>query len=229
VPLNPGNLSAYGLLTVDVRNDYVQTFVRRHHDVDEAELAAVFASLEERATAALSTEGFTTDDHLLARSADLRYYGQAFEVRVTAPTGPVDAGFSAEVRARFHDEHERLYGYSYRGAGSAGPQDKRDDDSQAVEWVNLRVAGIGPITRPEVEELPATDGDVTRALTGTRSVYFDGAWHDAALYERTVLRAGDVVRGPAVIEEFGSTLPLAPGFAGRVDERANLVVRRSEA
>ncbi len=218
VPLNPGNLSAFGLLTVDVRNDYVQTFVRRHDDVDAAELAAVFASLEERATAALNTEGFASGDHVLARSADLRYYGQAFEVRVTAPTGPVDAGFSAEVRARFHDEHERLYGYSYS-----------HDDSQTVEWVNLRVAGIGPITRPEVEELPAGDGDVAGALTGARTVYFDDAWHDAALYERTQLKAGDVVPGPAVIEEFGSTLPLAPGFAARVDERANLVVRRSEA
>jgi len=218
VPLNPGNLSAFGLLTVDVRNDYVQTFVRRHDDVGEAELAAVFASLEERATAALSGEGFITKDHLLARSADLRYYGQAFEVRVAAPTGRVDAGFSAEVRARFHDEHERLYGYCYR-----------DDDSQGVEWVNLRVAGIGPITRPEVEELPAGDGDVARALTGTRPVYFDGTWHEAGLYERTRLGAGDVVRGPAVIEEFGSTLPLAPHFTGRVDERANLVVRRSDA
>ena len=229
VPLNPGNLSAFGLLTVDVRNDYVQTFVRRHNDVDEAELAAVFASLEERATAALSSEGFIAEDHLLARSADLRYYGQAFEVRVAAPAGPIDAGFSLDVRSAFHDEHERLYGYCYRGAGSAGPQDKRDDDSQTVEWVNLRVAGIGPITRPQIEELSPTDGDVARALTGTRSVYFDGAWHDAALYERTRLRAGDVVRGPAVIEEFGSTLPLAPHFTGRVDERANLVVRRSDA
>ena len=216
VPLNPGNLSALGLLTVDVRNDYVQTFVMRHDDVDAPELAAEFAALEERAAAALSTEGFDAENHLLARSADLRYYGQAFEVRVAAPTGRIDAGFSAEVRGRFHDEHERLYGYCYR-----------NDENQAVEWVNLRVAGIGPITRPELGELRAGRGP-DKAVTGTRPVYFDGTWHDASLYERTRLGAGDVVRGPAVIEEFGSTLPLAPGFTGRVDGRANLVVRRGE-
>ncbi|MGH2751130.1 MAG: hydantoinase/oxoprolinase family protein [Actinomycetota bacterium] len=214
VPPDPGNLSAFGLLTVDVRNDYVQTFVRRHGDAEPAELAAVFESLESQATKALDNEGFVRGDHVLARSADLRYLGQAFEVRVGAPPGPVDGGFILDVVARFHDEHERLYGYCYR------------DGSHAVEWVNLRATGVGPITRPVLQELPAADGDASRALTGERRAYFDGSWQTTTVYDRPLLRAGDVVSGPAVIEEFGSTLPLAPGFAGRVDARAGVVVRR---
>jgi N-methylhydantoinase A len=216
VPPDPGNLSALGLLTVDVRNDYVQTFVRRHNDSTAEELAAVFDSLEARAVSALNSEGFDAKDHMLARSADLRYLGQAFEVRVAAPPGPIDEGFSADVRARFHDEHERLYGYCYR-----------DDPTQTVEWVNLRATGIGPIRRPDIRKLPAGDGDPERARTGERDVYFAEAWHSAALYDRAGLRAGDEVRGPAVVEEYGSTLPLAPGFVGRVDGRSNIVVRRA--
>jgi len=218
VPLDPGNLSALGLLTVDVRNDYVQTFVRRQHDATLEELATVFDSLEARATSALNGEGFDAADHVLVRSADLRYLGQAFEVRVGAPPGSVDEGFSADVLARFHDEHERLYGYCYR-----------DDPTQTVEWVNLRATGIGPITRPDIRELPPGDGDPVRARTGERDVYFDGAWHPAAVFDRAELRAGDDVRGPAVIEEYGSTLPLAPGFAGRVDGRSNIIVRRERS
>ncbi|HZK51131.1 MAG TPA: hydantoinase/oxoprolinase family protein [Actinomycetota bacterium] len=216
VPPNPGNLSALGLLTVDVRNDYVQTFVRRHNDASPDELGAVFDSLEARATSALSNEGFEESDHVLARSADLRYFGQAFEVRVVAPPGRVDDNFGADVLARFHDEHERLYGYCYR-----------DDPTQTVEWVNLRATGIGPITRPDIRESSPGDGDPERAGSGERDVFFDGAWHPAALYARALLRAGDEVRGPAVVEEYGSTLPLAPGFIGRVDGRSNIVVRRA--
>ena len=218
VPPNPGNLSALGLLTVDVRNDYVQTFVRRQHDASPEDLAAVFNSLESSATAALNNEGFEAKDQVLARSADLRYSGQAFEVRVGAAPGPIDAGFIADVLERFHDEHERLYGYCYR-----------DDPTQTVEWVNLRATGIGPITRPDIRELAPGDGDPERARTGERDVYFDKGWHSAALYDRARLRAGDEVRGPAVVEEYGSTLPLAPGFVGRVDGRSNIVVRRERS
>ena len=213
VPPNPGNLSAFGLLTVDVRNDYVQTFVRRHDELDAGELAATLNELHDRASAALRREGFSEDDHVHARSADLRYHGQAFEVRVAAPAGPVDDAFSADVLARFHDEHERLYGYCYR-----------DAPSQVVEWVNLRVTGIGPIERPEIKELEATDGEPERALTGRRRVYFGDSWHDAVLYDRSSLFAGDSIEGPAVVEEFGSTLPLAPGFAGDVDSQGNITI-----
>ncbi|MGH2776082.1 MAG: hydantoinase/oxoprolinase family protein [Actinomycetota bacterium] len=216
VPPNPGNLSALGLLTVDVRNDYVQTFVRRHNEASAEELAAVFDKLETSATSALSNEGFEEDDHVLARSADLRYFGQAFEVHVVAPSGPIDESFSADALARFHDEHERLYGYCYR-----------DDPTQAVEWVNLRATGIGPITRPDIRESSPGDGDPGRARSGHRDVFFEGQWHPATLYDRALLRAGDEVRGPAVVEEYGSTLPIAPGFLGSVDGRSNIIVRRA--
>jgi N-methylhydantoinase A len=200
VPRDPGNLSAFGLLTVDVRSEYVRTRVTR--DPSPAELEEVYAELEGEAGAALDRQGFA--DHRYVRSADLRYYGQAFEVRV--PVGRADP---AEVAGRFHDEHERLYGYCHRG--------------DPVEWVNLRVSGIGPIERPAPVVRPPGDGDPSRARTGVRRVFFDD-WAGVPIYARDRLEPGDVLTGPAVIEEFGSTLPLHPGFSARVDGHGNLVV-----
>ncbi|NDU73399.1 hydantoinase/oxoprolinase family protein [Actinomadura sp. DSM 109109] len=214
VPGNPGNLSAFGLLTVDVKNDYVRTRVVRDAELDPALLAGVYAGLEAEAAEALAREGFPGDRRRFARSADLRYYGQAFEVRVAAPAGPPDEGLRAEVVRRFHDAHEALYGYCYR-----------DDPRHPVEWVNLRVSGIGPIERPHLTERPPGDGDPSRARTGTREVYFD-AWEKAAVYRREKLAPGDTVQGPAVIEEFGSTLPLHPGFTATLDGHGDLVVTR---
>ncbi|MFB9839662.1 hydantoinase/oxoprolinase family protein, partial [Actinoallomurus acaciae] len=204
VPRDPGNLSAFGLLTVDVRSEYVRTRVTR--DPGPQELEEVYAELEAQAGAALDRQGFA--EHRYVRSADLRYQGQAFEVRV--PVGRADV---AEVAARFHDEHERLYGYCHRG--------------DPVEWVNLRVAGIGPIDRPKPTVRPPGDGDPARARTGVRRVFFD-EWADVPVYARDRLEPGDVLTGPAVIEEFGSTLPLHPGFAVRADGHGNLVVTRRE-
>ncbi|WP_049562816.1 hydantoinase/oxoprolinase family protein [Nonomuraea sp. SBT364] len=207
VPPEPGNVSAFGLLTVDVKNDYVRTCVTR--DLDLAGAAKIFGELEGEAAEALDREGF--DEPVHVRSADLRYYGQAYEVRVPAPAGPLDEEWRAQVVGRFHDAHEKLYGYAYR-----------DDGRHGVEWVNLRVSGIGPITRPVIRRDPYQRIEPVEA---SRSVHFEEA-HDTPVLQRAALEAGAVVEGPAVIEEYGSTIPIHPGFSAKVDEYGNLEVRR---
>jgi N-methylhydantoinase A len=215
VPRDPGTVSAFGLLTVDVRNDYVRTKVSRAGTLDLDATAKAYEELAAQAAAALDREGFQPAAQRLLRSADLRYYGQAFEVRVDAPTGPVNADFAAAVVSAFHDAHERLYGYCYRDQSARHP----------VEWVNLRVTGIGPITRPELAPSPDGDGNPARAVIGSRPVRFD-QWTDVPSYDRARLAPGDRVAGPAVIEEFGSTVPVHPGFMAAVDSYLNLVVTR---
>ena len=215
VPRDPGNLSAFGLLTVDVRNDYVRTAVSRHADLDRDLVAGVLGELQEQAAAALDREGFARDAHRYLRSADLRYAGQAFEVRVPTPEGKVDAAFVDAVADAFHDAHEQLYGYAFR-----------DDPRQPVEWVNLRVTGVGPIERPRLRELTPREGGPERARTGVRPVYFDD-WVDTPVYWRADLAPDDEVTGPAIIEEFGSTVPLHPGFSATVDRFGNLLVRKT--
>jgi N-methylhydantoinase A len=215
VPTSPGTLSAYGLLSVDVRNDYVQTAVCRQSLLDPGQLQTGFDELTRQADEALEREGFLREQRRFVRTADLRYFGQAFEVRVDVPDGPVTEALLAEVADRFHDEHRALYDYDFRA-----------DPRQEVEWVNLRVSGIGPIRKPELREVPAGTG-AEGARTGTRRVHFDG-WTDTPVYDRARLGAGDVVAGPAVLEEFGSTVPVHPGFSARVDRFGNLVLTRQE-
>jgi N-methylhydantoinase A len=212
VPPNPGNVSAFGLLTVDVKNDYVRTAVAKHADLDLDRTEAIFADLHASAAAALDREGFARADHQYARSADLRYFGQAFEVRVPVPDGPLDRAAADGVAATFHDAHRALYGYDFAG-----------DARQPVEWVNLRVSGIGPIDRPALRERPDREGE--SPYPSVRKVGFDD-YVDAAIHQRDDLAPGDEIAGPAVIEEFGATVPIHPGFRARVDRFGNLVVTR---
>jgi N-methylhydantoinase A len=214
VPPDPGNLSAFGLLTGDVRSDYVRTFVRRTEHLDPRELSGLFADLQGHASAALERQGFAPSSHRYVRSADLRYRGQAFEVRVGAPDGDLGDRFTSTVTERFHEEHERLFGYCYR------------EDDGSVEWVNLRVTGIGPIERPALRELDAGDESAGAARAGHRRTWFANTWTEAAVYQRDALLAGDEIEGPAIVEEFGSTLPIAPGFAGRVDRYGTIVLTK---
>ncbi len=247
VPQNPGNVSAFGLLTVDVKNDYVQTHVSRQDALDHGAIERIFDELTAKAAAALDTEGFARAEHQHSRTVDLRYFGQAYEVRVPAGPGRVDEAYAAAVADRFHQEHRQLYGYDFR-----------DDPRQQVEWVNLRVTGIGPITRPELPELPTRTREQSTnrssdfvhkrkqspswsvvhdgpGLSGpepvarsTRAVCFDAedGYVLTDVYWRPDLLAADTFAGPAVVEEFGSTLPVHPGFVVRVDSLGNLVVTR---
>ncbi len=226
VPPNPGNVSAFGLLTVDVKNDYVQTHVTLADELDPADVASRYDDLVSRATGALRTEGFPDDQHTFALTADLRYFGQAYEVRVAVPEGRFDAATADEVAGRFHAEHRALYGYDFAA-----------DPSQQVEWVNLRVSGIGPIRRPEIRRSPVRDSTAAEAplngpggATQRRPVCFEPAdgYVETPVYWRDDLDPGSTVTGPAIIEEFGSTVPLHPGFTARVDAYRNLIVTRFE-
>lgn len=247
VPRDPGNLSAFGLLTVDVKVDQVQTAVQAHDRLDLERVAEVYASLEVAAAQALVREGFDPGaDGRLSRTADLRYAGQAYEVPVEVPGGEVDAALAELVADRFHAAHQQLYGYSFAG---------RPD--QRVEWVSLRVTGIGPIRRPDpaplplsaVQPNPAPNTEATETADETtlnatsdlgngptpalanvlhRSVVFEGAPVTTAIYNRALLPPGARIWGPAIIEEYGSTVPVHPGFSASVDRMGNLVVEREE-
>src|SRR6188472_4116105 len=198
VPPNPGNVSAFGLLTVDVKNDYVRTHVSL--DPQPAGVQAVLDALTGDAHAALAKEGFAEERRQFARTADLRYFGQAFEVRVPVPEGDIDAGTLAAVADLFHAEHRALYGYDFSG-----------DRTQQVEWVNLRVSGIGPITRPEIRvSTGSTNGVSTSAEPApaskprsTRPVCFDAddGYVDTPVLWRADLAPRTVVEGPAILEE----------------------------
>jgi N-methylhydantoinase A len=220
VPPNPGNTSAFGLLTVDVRTDYVRTSVARHDELDCPRVDGILAELSAQAAEALAAQGFGAGATLLTRSADLRYYGQAFEVRVPLAEGAFGPDMADRAAEAFHEAHRALYGYDFRG-----------DPRQRVEWVNLRVTGIGPLRRPALALADAGGQDPSRAVTGRRPVTFaratppaDPVAVDTGIYWRPSLLAGNVVPGPAVIEEYGATVPVHPGFAARVDEFGNLRV-----
>jgi N-methylhydantoinase A len=215
VPRNPGSLSAYGLLTVDVRNDYVQTAVTRQADLEPAEMGDRYDALSSQARDALDAEGFPAHAQRFLRSADLRYFGQGFEVRVPVPAGPLDQTAVEAVAERFHREHHGLYGYDFR-----------DDPSQQVEWVNLRVSGIGPIRKPAVRKLEARPEPAGPGARTRRKVRFED-WVDAEVIDRSSLDAGATIGGPAVIEEFSSTVPIDPGFVASVDDFGNLLVQRA--
>lgn len=210
VPPDPGNLSAFGLLAVDWRSDHILTKVMPEAEIDLGAVDNIYERLEAEARETLARDGIPADRVRLARQADVRYAGQSMETRVAVPGGKVDAGFLAQLTDAFHDAHQRLFGYDYRG-------------QQSVELVNFCVSGFGMIDRPALPTLPIGEG-VTPAPKGERPVFLDGDWRDTPVYDRAALPGGWQASGPLVVEEFGSTTMVFPNQRLTVDPHGILII-----
>ena len=145
VPQNPGNVSAFGLLTVDVKNDYVQTHVARHTSARPRRRREDPRRADRQGRRGARRRGLRRA-RTTSTSAPSTCATSARPTRSASPPGPAGSTRRSPtaVADRFHDEHRQLYGYDFR-----------HDPTQQVEWVNLRVTGVGPITRPELLEIPS--------------------------------------------------------------------------
>ena len=213
VPPIPGVTSAFGLLVVDLRNDYVITRVQSQDEFDPANTQELYERLEALALDALARHGVAPARRVLLRSADLRYHGQAYEVRVDVPGGTIHAQTGQQAIEAFHQAHRATYGYDYRGR-------------QQAEFVNLRVTGLGLIDKPRLREIDAGGPDAAAARKGERAVYFEaqGDFQPCPLYDRARLLAGNRIVGPAIIEEYGSTTVIFPEQQTEVDRFGNLLL-----
>ncbi|MSO81502.1 MAG: hydantoinase/oxoprolinase family protein [Alphaproteobacteria bacterium] len=211
-PLNPGNLSAWGLHVSDVKRDYIQTAVRRQSTADVAEIEAIWAALETRGRREIAAEGIAEDAIVLTRSADMRYVGEGHEVPVHLPEGLRGELALAFAWKDFHRVHDETFGFQYEG-------------TQDVELVNMRVQAVGRIHRPRVEE--AVRGGAAAVPAARRPVYWRGqGWIDCPIYARTSLPTGLALAGPLIVEEYGSTTVVPAGWKVMPDRYANLVLEK---
>ncbi len=195
VPTAPGALSALGILDADLRREFSRTVMLAP---GSPQIANVFRALESEARAAFSAEGARA---ILTRSADIRYHGQGFELRVD---------WSANAVARFHRLHAQSYGYA--------------DPTREVEIVTLRVQAVARSRKPRLTRAALRKPDARHAQISTHRIFEDSRWRTAALYDRAMLHPGNRIAGPAVITELSATTYLPTGWTASVDALSNLVI-----
>lgn len=195
IPREPGNSSALGLLLTDQRHDVLGSFLTLLADADAVELDAAFVDLESACSQQLAEDNVPEGLRELRRYVELRYLGQTFELIVPCPSRITSDSLS-ELGDEFHRMHEARYGH-------ASPSDP-------IQLVNVRVTGIGKTSRPRAMAIPeANDGEELLA-TSTRRAFFE-TWIETPVFDRSTLRQGDSITGPAIFEESGSTIVVPPG------------------
>ncbi|GGG84683.1 5-oxoprolinase [Salipiger pallidus] len=204
VPQAAGAYCAMGAAGADLRRDFVRSLRSVLSDETAQMAETTFAALEAEGVAWLEGELPDLADRRVERSADMRYAGQAYELRVSLD-GVVDW---AEA---FHREHERIYGFR--------------DTVAPVEIGTIRLAMIGA-GQPLAASEATGDGAPVKAR---RPLFHKGAWVEATVHDRATLGAGAQIPGPAVVEQPETTTVILPGWAASVDAQGNLLIERASA
>ncbi|MDE0708865.1 MAG: hydantoinase/oxoprolinase family protein [bacterium] len=210
VPVNPGVLSAYGMLQTDTRHDAVQSFYVRVAELTDEALEAALSDLEERARLMVKEDGFDDQAITLEPSADLRYSGQEYTVTLPLDTSRGMKALIERIPDQFAEAHDVRYGHSNPG--------------EAVEFVNLRMAAFGGMTRPRPQALPTGDAPAPSAIERT---WFDDTWFETPVYQRSELPAAAELAGPAIVLEDACTTLVPPSWTATVSGHGHLVLRRS--
>ncbi|MEM6355808.1 MAG: hydantoinase/oxoprolinase family protein [Pseudomonadota bacterium] len=211
-PWGAGVMSAVGFLAAPLSLDFVRSQPGRLDTLDWGAAAGLMAEMAAEGAAALapSLGGATATEE---RVADMRYARQGYEIRVPVPDGPLDAAMADPLAKAFEAAYEALYGHTVPNAAI-----------EIVSW-RLRVAGPKPALAlappPAAGERPSLKGmrqAWVQAATGT-----GGAHQALPVHDRYALAPGNVIEGPAIIEERESTVVIASPAHVAVDEAGNLV------
>jgi len=211
----PGVFSAWGMLNTDVRHNSIHTHIIRLDAPDILEtLNRFYSELEEEITEMFRSEG-TEGAVIVERYADIRYYGQEHTVKVSMPSGALNAEDVKTILESFHETHEREYEF------------RLPDD--AVEIVNFHVVGVKRVQKLELTELPENDPGSADPHIADRKVYINGGYEEIPLYDRTLLGAGFDLTGPAILEDPTATIIVLHEQKASVDRFGNIVIRSVRA
>jgi N-methylhydantoinase A len=211
IPNAPGHFSAYGMLVSDLRRDYVRTLFARLAEAPFAMIDTISADMERRGRAEIAAASPGAVEIAVGHAVDMRYVGQEHAVTVAISADMLRARDIDGIKDAFDAVHIQRYGY-------ASAQEK-------AEIVSLRLSVVGLIAKPIHASLEkATTADPIEALIGTRAVEYGvlGGRRDTPVYDRSRLRAGHRIAGPALVQEYASVTVLSPGDDLVVDTYGNL-------
>ena len=208
-------MCARGILTTDMRRDFVRTLMLTDLADNWQTVVAAFADLSKQAEVWFPQQKIQTANRRHDYAVDARYEGQSFEVAVSLS----DANISAdEFINKFHQAHTDAYGYAI--------------PARAVTLVNCRLVAHGVVAKAEMTRSPIPTGIPAQALSAqaprpafSREVYIDGlGWQETPVFSRESLPVGCTLSGPVVVEEMSSTVYLGMGDEVQVDAWRNLIV-----
>jgi N-methylhydantoinase A len=212
VPRSSSIFCAVGLLLSDLRHDFVRSYVAAFERIERKRLEEIARALQADARRALEAEGIDPATAVTTLGCDVRYLGQYHELAVPWLVDELESGDLTGVAKRFHDAHDRLYGYALPEA--------------PLELVNLRAVVVGSTPKPPLPEM--APGQASDALRAHRPVWVaeERAFVPAEVYDGEALGSGARLEGPAIVELPTTTVVLSPGWRCETDRHGSFLLER---
>lgn len=208
-PVSPGVLCALGDATTQLRTETARSFSTMVSKTNIDEVRAVLAEMETQLRGELAKEGVEDSDITITFEADIRYAGQAFEVPMEVTKDALEEKGLKGLTDLFDTEHHRLFTFNM--------------DSEH-EIVNLRAVALGKSLDLPAMQLEVGNGDPIAAKVRDHEVYMDGRMMPAVIYDRALLKANDVIKGPAIVCEMDSTTLIESDCVATVDHVGNILI-----
>jgi len=209
IPPGPGVLCAQGDATTSVRDEASRTFIRSFSQTNAREISRIFRQLAVQAAKALDQEGVPAAEQTCSYQVDIRYHGQGLLLTIDCDLEEVERQGLDAIGVRFDEMHRQLFTFAL-------PEEK--------ELVNIRAVAQGKPAAVRALRVETGDSDASGAALGSHTIYVGGRDQKGTLYDRQKLKAGNVVKGPAVILQMDTTTLILPGYIGRVDDFGNILI-----
>jgi N-methylhydantoinase A len=213
VPKGSSVFCAAGMLMSDLKHDYVRTYAVELDKVDKDKVAEICKELLTEAATTLKLEGIPEANIVADFGVDMRYLGQFNEVTISLPmaaSGKIREQDIEYLLEMFHGRHDALYGYSMPGA--------------PTELINIRLQAIGQTAKPAFKPIPSAGPDASKALKNNRQVFFETGFVDTPVYDGLALHHGNMIFGPAIVEEPTTTIVVPPDFNLTCDPYDNYIM-----
>jgi N-methylhydantoinase A len=211
VPPFPGALSALGAARADIAGDLVHPVYTRLHELSASSLAAAWQTLQNAAQVWIADQssGIAMDPFRISYAADMRYEGQGYDVPVALRPEWLETGDRDRIATAFHAAHRAVYGHA--------------TEENEVWLKELRVHLSGPIPRPRLRAVRIDDPEPPTK----RSLRLFGQTIEAAIVSRSALSDGDVVRGPAILNQMDTTTLIPPGWQASLAPSGALILQHT--
>jgi N-methylhydantoinase A len=209
IPPGPGVLCALGDATTAVRDERARTYVKKVSDTNARDLAAILKKLGAEAAKSLQRDGVPPGEITTGYQVDLRYHGQGLRLTVNIALKELQKKGLAAISDEFDAEHKRLFTFALE---------------LEHEIVTLRASVQGRGIKLKRAAIARGTPDPKAAVVGRQASYMDGRNVTALVYDRSLLKAGNKIRGPAIVMEMDSTTVILPRHHGRVDKLGNILI-----
>ena len=216
VPRESSIFCAAGMLTSDLRHDFVSSFVSVFDRLDWEALQNLVNEMMREGATVLQKESIPEDRRQFSLTLDCRYVKQYHEVCFPVTVEAVRSADASGIATCFHGEHKRMYGYSL------------EEEGTPIELINVRVRATGVTDKPAYSEEAEAGPDAGPALKGKRDAYIPEvrAPKEISVYDGHKTRHGNRIAGPALIEQVNTTLLVTAGYDCVCDRYGSFVVYR---